>query len=1021
MSKFTIGKILVLSATTLLGFSVLTTTIAEDNIGAINTFFGTSSYEKVEIEDGKEEDTEYYKSKYTKIDDLIKDTDDLIEDVVAEGAVLLKNENNALPLASGTKVSTYGVGSYRSTVTSSGSVFASGGCGREVGLDQGLTQAGLEVNKGIWDFYADPKLQEEYTTIRNGMMSDGPLFGKINEVPWSKVDGATTSLIGDHKVAIYNIVRISGEGNKDVNSWGTEDTYNGDSLTLSNDERDNLKGLKALKDQKKIDKIIVLLNCTATPDLDFLNDADYGVDACLQIQAVGTTGFNAIGDILTGKVNPSGKLSDTLWKHNGANPTLTNQLGYQFINDQNLELHTATKGQGGYENHYVVYQEGIYLGYKYTETRYEDVVTGRANAGDFKYSDVVAAPFGYGKSYTTFKYSDLKVTSAGDKYKVSVNVENTGERDGKDAVQVYLQKPYGDYNIKHGVESNAVNLVGFAKTKLLKKGEKETVTIEVPKRELASYDANNAKTYVLTEGDYYFSIGNGAHDATNNILAEKGFNPSSHSNMDAAGNDLLAEKFLTVNTTDAKTFSTSATGKIITNLFDDSDLNKYEETKEKSPVKYISRNDWEGTVVIDPIGDKSKYTSYTKIHLTEKMLKDFRAAYEETNLVKDDIAYPNYGIQAGLNLASMRVDEDGNEIPFDDPLWDTFMDQLTWDETVNFLSEGMRMTAAIESIGKPQTLDHNGPLGVTEPYAKKIGSLAHQAGVSVDVKPSTFPSAGTLAATMNPEIIKKVGEMHGENALWAGYSALYGPGLNIHRSQYSSRNNEYYSEDGFLTGKVSAIQVAATQSKGIYCYIKHFVLNDQETHRYGLSTWLNEQSFREIYLKAFEIAIQEGDAHAMMSSYNRVGTLVAGGKSNLLETWLREETGFEGFVVTDMYQLGAFQNLTFYLGLLKMPAGVFAGNDLVDGSITKAEQFKPYEKGYGALAWKMRTSAKRILYTTVHSAAMNGISQTTRFVKVSTWWQITLVTLDVVFALAAAASWGFFGYTYYLKNIKKEN
>lgn len=1019
MKNYLLGKVLVLSATTLVGFSALTTHIANNNIGAINTFLGTSSYEKVEIEG--EQDTQYYKSEFKTIDELIAATDETIETVAGEGAVLLKNENNALPLKSGSKVSTFGVGSYRSTVTSSGSVFASGGCGREVDLKTGLEQAGISVNEDIWNFYADKDLQEKYKTIRNGMMAPGPLFQQINEVPWDKVSNATSGLIGEYDdAAIYNIVRISGEGNKDVNSWGTTDTYNGDSLTLSNEERANLKGLKALKDSGKIKKIIVLLNCTATPDLDFIDDPEYGVDACLQIQAVGTTGFNAIGDIIAGKVNPSGKLSDTLWRHNGANPTLTNQLGYEFINDQNLELHTATKGQGGYENHYVVYQEGIYLGYKYTETRYEDYVMNKENVGEFKYSDVVAAPFGYGKSYTTFKYDNLKISEDADSYKVSVRVTNTGSTAGKEAVQVYLQKPYGKYNIENGVESSAVNLVGFDKTKMLDPNASETVTIDIPKREFASYDANGAKTYVLTEGDYYLSVGNGAHEATNNILAEKGFTPENTAKrMDASGSDLLAEKVLTVKSTDTTKYSVSETGKKIENLFDDSDLNKYEETKEKSPVEYITRNNWNKTVKLDPIGDKSKYVSYTKIHLTEKMLKDFRSAYEETELKPDNIKYPTYGVDSKINLASMRVDKDNKEIKYDDPIWDTFMDQLTWDDTVALLSEGMRRTAPLVSIGKPETKDHNGPLGVTQPYAEKEDSLAALAGVDKTVKPSTFPSAGTLAGTMNPELVKRVGELHGENALWAGYAGLYGPGLNIHRSQYSSRNNEYYSEDGFLTGKISAYQVAATQSKGIYCYIKHFVLNDQETNRYGLSTWLNEQSFREIYLKAFEINIKEADAHAMMSSYNRVGTLVAGGKSNLLTTWLREETGFNGFVVTDMYQLGAFQSLTFYIGLLKMPAGVFAGNDLVDGSITSAKQFDPYKEGYGELAHKMRESAKRILYTVVHSAGMNGVSQSTKFIEVLTWWQITLIALDAILGIAAVASWGYFGFLFYNKNLKK--
>lgn len=334
-------------------------------------------------------------------------------------------------------------------------------------------------------------------------------------------------------------------------------------------------------------------------------------------------------------------------------------------------------------------------------------------------------------------------------------------------------------------------------------------------------------------------------------------------------------------------------------------------------------------------------------------------------------------------------------------------------------SSGMRKTAGLPTVNKPETLDHNGPLGVTEPFANGDG-LAKAAGVADTVRPSTFPSGGILASSMNADLAREVGEMYGENALWAGYDGIYGPALNLHRSQYSFRNPEYYSEDGFLTGKTAAVQVTGIQSKGVYAYIKHFALNDQETNRYGLSTWLNEQSFRELYLEAFQIAIEEGDAHAMMSSYNRVGTSVAGASSNLLTDWLRGEEGFDGFVVTDMYQLQSYASLTFYQGLLRMPYGVYCGNDLVDGDIASANQFELYRTGYGELAWRMRESAKRILYTVVNSAGMNGIDNNTLFVPVLTWWQKTLIALDVVLGVFTAASLGFLCYIFYTNNIKKK-
>ena len=1021
MSKrYTASKICLTTFASLLGLSILTTVICNENVLAINTALGTTSWEIVQDEaaDGEEKDTEYYKSEYEHLDDLIEDTDELIEEEVEEGAVLIMNKNEALPLAKNSKVTTVGIASVVSSLTSSGSVASSSATGREVTLKAGLEHAGFEVNPTAWDYYSDSEVQSTYGTQRNGMGTPNPLIQRVGEVPWDVANAGFGSSIAQYgDAAIMNITRVSGEGNKDVNRSGTENTPNGDALTLSNDEMSVLRGLKALKDAGTVKKIIVLLNCTATIDLGFLDDEKFGIDACLQIQTVGTTGFNGVGDLLAGNANPSGKSNDTLWYSNDQNPTLTNQLGYEFLNPDGLTLHEATDGVGGYEGHYVVYQEGIYLGYRYTETRYADYVANREKTGDFDYASTVAVPFGFGLSYTEFTYSNYKVSRTGDDYQVSVDVTNSGDVAGKDVVEIYLSKPYTDYNIENGIEASAVELVGYQKTPLIEPGDTENITYTVDGRQFASYDANTSKTYVLTPGEYYLVLGNGAHDATNNLLANLGYSPAD-GRMDDEGDASLAKVALNQAEVDTTKYSTSeATGQKITNLFDNADLNKYAETKDTSPVTYITRNDWQGTVVLDSLDNND---SYTKITMTEKMLEDFRTGWDESLLQKDDIEYPTYGANNGLSLVSLREDTDGNEIPYDADIWDTYLDQLTWDDTVQLLSNGMRSTAGLEGVlGKPATLDHNGPLGVTELFATNQNGLAYKNNEDPTARPSTFPAAGVLASTMNAELIDRVGKMYGENCLWAGYKGIYGPAMNLHRTQYSSRNPEYYSEDGFLSGKTASVQVAGIQSKGVYAYIKHFVLNDQETNRYGLSTWLNEQSFRELYLEAFQIAIEEGDAHAMMSSYNRVGTSVSGASSNLLTDWLRGEEGFDGFVVTDMYMLQQYGTLTFYMGLLKMPYAVFCGNDLVDGANINS-QFDAYKEGYGELAWKMRESAKRILYTVCHSSAMNGWDSNTRLVHVLTPYQIGLIAADSVLGVLTAASIGFFGFEYYRKNLKKK-
>ncbi len=1028
--KYTGSKILLTAGASLLGVSVLATYICNNNVNAINTFLGTTNVTTVQSESSEETDTEYYKSSYEVSEEgfweMIEDTDELIQKEVEEGAVLIKNENNALPLSAGDKVTTYGIGSVDPVYTSSGSVSDSA-CGREIDFIQGLKDAGLVVNETAVSAYETYYASGNYGNTRNGMGTDGPMIETVGEVPWSVVNNDVTNVSEYGDAAFFSITRYAGEGNKDLNHNGTTDTYNGDSLTLSTDELGVLAGLKAKKDAGEISKIIVIINATATVDLAFLDDEAYGIDACISVLAPGTTGFEGLGNLLVGNVNPSGKANDVYWYNNSANPVLANQSSYEWANIDDFDLQTASSGSGGYESHYLVYQEGIYLGYRYTETRYEDYVTGRANTGDYDYSTTVSVPFGYGLSYTTFSYSDYNVSYDDDEdvYTVSVRVTNTGDYAGKEAVQVYLSKPYDTYNIENGVEASSVELVGYGKTDTLAaNGGSELVTITIDGKYLASYDADNAETYVLTPGDYYFVLGNGAHEATNNLLAAKGYTPSSTNNrMDAEGDATLAQKVLGQTAVDTETYSVSSqTGAEITNLFEDSDLNKY--TNSTDTVEYMTRNDWAGTVQLEDYSAENEYEyvndNHVVVNMTNGMLSDFRAGWDGSMLTEDDVEYPTYGVDSGLNLIDLRVDENGDDIPYDSDAWDRLLDQLTWDETVSLLSEGMRMTASVDTISKPQTLDHNGCLGVTQAFANSSDSLATEVGIDSSVMPSRFAAGGILASSMNHELAYEVGQMYGENGLWAGYSGLYGPGVNLHRSQYSGRNSEYFSEDAYLSGMAAADLINGLQEKGVYAYIKHFVLNDQEVNRYGLSVWLNEQSFRELYLRAFQIVIEESNPHAMMTAYSRIGTRVAAVKSNLMTDWLRGEEGFDGFTVTDMYISSTYGTLTFYIGLVKMPAAILCGNDLVDGSISGEGQFDAYKEGYGELAWAMRESAHRILYTVVHSAAMNGYDSNTTISYVLTWWQTTLIVTDVVFGVATAAGLVFFSLEYYKRNLKKK-
>ena len=924
--------------------------IAGECAGQINSALGTATSKVVStLAEGETEGyARYFESKYNSIAELKAAGEAKVREVEGEGIVLLKNDNNILPLKEGSDVALVGVTILDPVYggTGSGAVDANGAAN----YYDVMTQAGYNVvDKALLDYYVEKEAK------RNAH--------EIGEIKWSKVKKNNGDTIGNGEDVVFVVGRVGGEGN-DV-TVTIDDTLDDDYLKLNENELSILEGLKELKDDGKIRSITMIINSANPMSVGFLNDEAYGVDAALWVGSVGQTGIYAVGDVISGKTNPSGSLPDTWWVDNQLNPVQNNFGSYTYADANNFDLGTNANKF----NQYVVYQEGIYVGYKYTETRYEDVVMGTPNAGDFNYNSIVGYPFGFGLSYTSFSFSDMQVEKTGEgrqtSYDVSVKVTNTGAVAGKKTVQVYAQKPYTEYDKQNGIEKAAVELAGYGKTAILQPGESEVVKVNVPEYFLTSYDATGTGVYILDEGHYYLTVADDSHAAANNILAAKGM--TTENGMTAAGDASLT--YGMDYTFDAETYAASyGTGSEVKSLFADADVNRYEGSGDNSVV-YYSRSNWAGTVTSGPV----------QLAMTAQIAAD--AKLDDSDLPDaTGMEFPTMGVSANLQLVNMM------DYDYDDPQWDIFMDQLTYEQMAKLCANGLRMTINIDAIGKPLTVDHNGPSGVTQKYSVGENGYAVQTNdPQKDIKGTCYPCNGIIAATFNDELIREVGELIGEDAMWAGYAGLYGTGLNIHRSPYAGRVFEYYSEDGTLTGLVDAAETLGIQSKGVYVYNKHFVLNDQENNRAGIATWVNEQALRENYLRAFELPIVNADAKCVMTAFNRLGAQWAGSYTELLTDWLRGEAGMEGFAVTDMY------DDTYMVKANE----VVAGNDIPDNYVgDDISQFAAYGPNgttpNAAVAQALRTSSKRVLYTVLHSRGMDGISSNTQIVSVTPWWQMTL-------------------------------
>ena len=533
----------------------------------------------------------FYWTDYESEEDLVNNDMAVCRQVEAEGAALLLNKNNALPLAADAKMSLFSQSASDPVLTGTGSAFMA--TGDAVSLYAALQDSFAPgcVNQELWKFYKT----SGYKRVNAALSGGSPDQYRINEVPWEKYPEALKATFPQYgDAAIVVLSRSSGEGADLPNSLEALRDYmtDGDYLQLCAEERALLDNLMQLKQDGVFKKVIVILNSSSTLQLDFIDD--YDIDALLWVGNLGLNGIPAVADILAGKVNPSGRIVDTFQKDNHAAPAMQNYDAYPYTNAAELGLAAAQNnnalGIDKCNQNYVVYQEGIYVGYRYFETRYEDYVLGRGNAGDYDYDKLVAFPFGSGLSYTTFDYSDFKITDQGSTILAEVDVTNTGKVDGKHTVQIYFQSPYTQYDIDNGVEKAAVELCGFDK-KEIAAGKTEHFAIEIRKDDLTSYDSNLAKTYIMDAGDYYFTVASDAHNAVNNILMAKGADTA---RMSGTGDAALTATW-TLDEMDTITYSVSAyTGNAITNLFEDADLNKYAGA-EGQTVTYLCRNDWQGT------------------------------------------------------------------------------------------------------------------------------------------------------------------------------------------------------------------------------------------------------------------------------------------------------------------------------------------------------------------------------------------------------------------------------------------
>jgi len=897
-----------------------------------------------------------------------------------EGSVLLYNKDDALPLSSSSKVSLFGYASAYPVYRSSSGSTAVNVEGRTISFYNGLKNAGFTINDTLYDAIEAVGDGKRVSSSKNGQSDIGEL-----DVSFYSSYTSTFSEYSDAAIVIF--ARTGGEG-IDLN---TTDIDGISQLALHDEEKDVLK---MIKDSGAFKKTIVIIDSGYPMELGWVDDEEYGVDACLWIGNPGMYGFEGVGNILAGKANPSGKLTDTYAENSMSSPAMQNFGDISYSNNS--------------EYKYIVEAEGIYVGYKYYETRYEDSILGAGNAtssagsstGDsWNYTDEVTYPFGYGLSYTEFTQTLDKVEydAETDEYTVYVTVENVGKVAGKCAVQIYAQVPYD----KEVGECESVRLVGFNKTYgtksngeketdsltdrdagTLAPGEKETVEVTIDRYLLTTY-SEKAKSgkggYVLTGGDYYIAVGENAHEALNNILALKGATGMVDENGNPYTPDESRVQKLATITYDDSTYAASPyTGEEVVNQMSRQSIDNW-----VSGITYLSRSDWKGT-----------YPTKVVLSLTDEMKKEMDGGTYVTP--SDAPAKGTYtqGQSNGIDFIDMKdvpytgtyIDADGKEQSADE-MWEKFLDQISTEDLIANTTNG---NDAIANINAPGVKHGDGPDGF---YI------------------TCYNSEVVASATFNPKVLKMRGDLQAEDGIYSKFTVVWGSGCNIHRTPFSGRNFEYYSECGYMGYLCASYQIEASQKKGLITCVKHFVGNNQETNRTGVAVFNCEQAWRESSMKVFEGAIAKGGSLGVMTSFTLIGCTPAPSCSATNIDIMQNEWGFKGICITDSsYQMSYMDSVdcimngttTFCLDNresdLKKSEGRSSTDDLLQG---------------------LRQANKQYYYALLRSNAVNGIVPGATVSGTTSWWKTALIAIDITLGVLTVASLSLYIVST-VKNKKKE-
>ena len=968
----------------------------------IDKFLGTKS--SAMVTDSTDEDLYTYKSDYSSTTELLDSIEDLGERMSEEGTVLLKNENNALPLSKDEtqKLSLLGFSSYYPV--QGGDMGSSlnenkGTDADTVDFVEALDAKGFKINEDLQKLYKS--LEADFKTEVNmwgnimeyyhitAPATDGVFASKEpSQEKMDSVDDKWKDSMDDYNVMLVTIGRSSTENGTYLPGVdgvdASQDLNQTDPLGLSDDERDLINAAVEAKENNG-GKVIVMLNNANAMEIDEIKNND-GVDAIMEIGFPGGYGFYGVADILSGEANPSGHLTDTYAVTNANSPAAQNFGNYEWTNaDPSVNINAEE-----------VEAEDIYTGYKYYETRYADTVLGQGNADAtvgsstgkaWNYDDEVSYPFGYGLSYTTFEQTlkSVDVDLANRTVTAEVDVKNTGDVAGKDVVQLYTSVPYTDYDVENKVEKSAVQLLDYEKTDMIEPGESQTVTITADAQDMASWDSsceNEAGTtgnWILDNGTYYFTVGNGAHEAVNNVLAAQ--------DQDVEGNKDNVQTW-ELGDFDSSSFAVTLNGTPVENQLQDADLNNWME----DTVTYLSRNDWEGTWP----------ETYKDLTATDEMISTMADDYSDIE-ANGDPSSVTFGADNGMTLANMKGVED-----ITDERWSTLMDQLTLEECLIRTGLGGTSTKVIESITSPEAIQNDGPNGFNSyplgQYANSDASTGDPCVIAKDdpnrdYKMGVMANETVIGQTFSKQLAAEWGKAVGNYSLWANTAIWWGVGTNLHRTPYNARNHEYFSEDAVLTAGQGAAIIKAGHDYGVLIAPKHLAFNDTEINRTGIAEFMTEQAARENELRGTQSCIEDANALAVMTTYNRVGCVTSNAHTGLLLNILHKEWGFKGLMSEDFIQDPAYTKIH-----MAVHNGVTMTCNTGDNTMAAVEAVWPYWSVENASqSEELLTDLKQAMlyqnYALANSNAMDGMSTSTHIEKLNTWYDNLITGLRIGFGV----------------------